>query len=190
MEEMIKNYRIRVDGMYYTGEKECSLDTWTSSPWSGNAFQTKRVDRNVLTFEPAENNNFKVITGTVNLLGEIKKIIQFVSMTGLMAGDELVIEAEPFKVPLELNLDYYLGLESELSRQKQICVDMKNQLDIATDLGQKRFDELELARKEIKELAYDKESLMAYYMGNSNMRLVVADLLETRAIHAKPDGKG
>jgi hypothetical protein len=181
---VIKNYRICVDGQYYTGEKECSLDTWTSSPWSANAFQTKRVDRNILTFEPKENNNFKVITGIINLIGEIKKIIQFISMTGLLAGNEITIETEPYKIPLELNIDYYLGLESELSRQKAICDEMKNQLDIATDLGQKRFEELEKARKENNDLSHDKESLMAYYMGNSDMKLVVADLLERRETHA------
>jgi hypothetical protein len=146
---MIKNYRICVDGQYYTGEKEVSYNAWTSSPWSGNSFQTKRVDRNILTFEPKENNNFKVITGTTNLIGEIKKIILFISMTGLLSGNEITIEAEPFKIPAELNIDYYLGLESELSRQKQICTNIKKQLDIATDLGQKRFERIKELQKKI-----------------------------------------
>lgn len=140
---MIKNYRVCVDGQFYTGEKECSINSWTNAAWSINSFQTKRIDRNVLTFEPKENNNFKVISGTINLIGEIKKIIQFISATGLLAGNEIMIEAEPYKIPLELNMDYFLGLESELSKQKALCSEMKKQLDIATDLGQKRFERIQ-----------------------------------------------
>jgi hypothetical protein len=156
---MIKNYRICVDGQFYTGEKEFSIDTFTSGAWSNNSFQTKRIDRNVLTFELKENNNFKVITGTTNLIGEIKKIIQFISMTGLLAGNEIIIEAEPYKIPLELNLDYFLGLESDLSHQKEVCAEMKKQLDIATDLGQKRFEELEKLKEQCNQEYEDKNAL-------------------------------
>jgi hypothetical protein len=156
---MIRNYRISVDGQFYTGESECFINTYTNAAWSNNSFQTKRVQRNVLTFELKENNNFKVITGTTNLIGEIKKIIQFISMTGLLAGNEITIEAEPYKIPLELNIDYFLGLESELSRQKEICAEMKKQLDIATDLGQKRFERIEELKKECNQEYKDKNAL-------------------------------
>ena len=179
---MINNYRICVDGQFYTGENECTLNSWTSDAWSGNAFQTKRVDRNVLTFEPKENNNFKVITGTINLTGEIKKIIKFISMTGLMAGNEIIIEAEPFKIPLELNIDYFLGLESEVSRLKAINAEMKKQLDIATDLGDKRFKriaELEGQVTTFKEAFDTKEQvygkLLADYMTLKNRLQAIYD---------------
>ena len=162
---MIKNYRISVDGQFYAGEKECELNTWRVDPWSNNSFHTKNQKRNILVFEPRENNNFKIITGVVNLIGEIRKIIEFINYTGLMQGNEIIIEAEPYKVPLELNIDYYLSLESELSKQKQINQEMKKQLDIATDLGQKRFEKLTKIEKENKELCHDKENLMSAYLG-------------------------
>lgn len=174
---MIKNYRISVDGQFYAGEKECELNTWRVDPWSNNSFHTKNQKRNILVFEPRENNNFKIITGVVNLIGEIRKIIEFINYTGLMQGNEIIIEAEPYKVPLELNIDYYLSLESELSKQKQINQEMKKQLDIATDLGQKRFEKLTKIEKENKELRHDKEILMSAYLGNENMRLIIIDLL-------------
>jgi len=174
---MIKNYRISVDGQFYAGEKECELNTWRVDPWSNNSFHTKNQKRNILVFEPRENNNFKIITGVVNLIGEIRKIIEFINYTGLMQGNEIIIEAEPYKVPLELNIDYYLSLESELSKQKQINQEMKKQLDIATDLGQKRFEKLTKIEKENKELCHDKENLMSAYLGNENMRLIIIDLL-------------
>lgn len=179
---MIRNYRISVDGQFYTGEKEVELNTWKSDPWSNNSFQTKMQHRNVLTFEPKENNHFKTITGRICLLGEIKRIIEFISYTGLMAGDEIIIEAEPYKVPIELNIDYFLSLESELSKQKAINQEMKSQLDIATDLGQKRFEKIVELEAENKELAYDKMNLMQYYLGNDNLRLVIISLLAKESV--------
>ena len=196
---MIKNYRISVDGQFYTGEKEVELNTWKVDPWSKDSFHTKSQNRNVLTFEPKENNDFKTITGRICLLGEIKKIIEFISYTELMAGDEIIIEAEPYKVPLELNIDYFLDLESELSKQKTINEEIKKQLDIATDLGQKRFESIgELTKqcnqefkdknaladriieleRENKELWHDKETLINYEMGNKDLRLCVINLCE------------
>jgi len=162
----IKNYRVSVDDQFYTGEKECELNTWTSDPWSDFSFQTKSQKRNVLTFESKENNNFKTITGVINLMSEIKKIIQFISYTGLMAGNEIVIEAEPYKVPLELNIDYYLGLESELSKQKAINKELKTQLDIATDLGQKRFKRIEELINLNNQTYMDKNALAAALLGS------------------------
>lgn len=179
---MIKNYRISVDGQFYTGEKEIELNAWHVDPWSKDTFQTKSQNRNVLTFEPKENNNFKTITGRICLLGEIKKIIEFISYTELMAGDEIIIEAEPYKVPLELNIDHFLGLESELSKQKAINQEMKIQLGVATDLGQKRFEKIGELEMENKELAYDKMNLMQYYLGNNNLRLVIISLLTKESI--------
>ena len=174
---MIRNYRISVDGQFYTGEKEAQLNTWRVDPWSNNSFQTKSQMRNILTFEPKENNNFKVITGVINLLGEIKKVIQFVEATKLLSGSMIQIEAEPYTIPLVFDLDYFLGVESELSKQKVINSEMKKQLDIATDLGQKRFEKIIQLELENKELAYDKMNLMQYASGVQSLRLVVIDLL-------------
>jgi hypothetical protein len=163
---MIKNYRISVDGQFYTGEKEATLNTWRSDPWSGKSFQTKCEQRNVLTFEPKENNNFKTIVGVKLLMGEVKRIIEFINYTGLMVGNEIIIEAEPYKVPLELNIDYFLGLESELSRQKAINKELKTQLDIATDLGQKRFERIEELIKLCNQTYADKNALAAALLGS------------------------
>ena len=142
---MIKNYRISVDEQFYTGESDMTIDTFINDPWSSNSFHTQRQNRTVLKFEPKENNNFKTIVGTQNLLGEIKRVIEFINYTDLMVGNEIVIEAEPYKIPPEINL------ESELSKQKSINAEMKNQLDIATDLGEKRF-------QEIQKLSHAKEA--------------------------------
>jgi hypothetical protein len=135
----VRNYRISVDGQFYTGEKECELNTWHVDPWSSNSFHTQRINRNVLTFDPKENNNFKVITGRICLLGEIRKIIEFVIDTNLMAGNIIQIEAEPYAIPLSFDLDYFLAMEVENSKLKVLMTDMKIQLDIATDLGQKKI---------------------------------------------------
>jgi hypothetical protein len=182
---MIRNYRISVDGLFYTGEQDVTLHTWRVDPWSNNSFQTKNQNRNVLTFEPRENNHFKVITGRICLLSEIKRIIEFVIDTGLMAGNEIIIEAEPYNVPLELNIDYFLGIESELLKQKVINQEIKNQLDIAVDLGQKRFEKIIELEKENKELFYDKETLINYQLGNQDLRLCVINLCEKKYSKSK-----
>lgn len=179
---MIRNYRISVDGQFYTGEKEVEINTWKSDPWSNNSFQTKMQHRNMLTFEPKENNNFKVITGVINLLGEIKKVIQFVESTKLLSGSMIQIEAEPYTIPLVFDLDYFLGVESELSKQKVINAEMKNQLDIVTDLGQKRFEKITQLELENKELAYDKMNLMKYALDVPSLRLVVISLLSKNSV--------
>ena len=182
---MIRNYRISVDGHFYTGEKEVELNTWKSDPWSNNSFQTKMQHRNVLTFEPKENNNFKVITGVINLLGEIKKVIQFVEATKLLSGSMVQIEAEPYTIPLVFDLDYFLGIESELSKQRAINLEMKSQLDIATDLGQERFERIQELIKENNELFHDKETLINYQLGNENLKLCVISLCEKQYSKSK-----
>jgi len=182
---MIRNYRISVDGHFYTGEKEVELNTWKSDPWSNNSFQTKMQHRNVLTFEPKENNNFKVITGVINLLGEIKKVIQFVEATKLLSGSMVQIEAEPYTIPLVFDLDYFLGIESELSKQRAINLEMKSQLDIATDLGQERFERIQELIKENNELFHDKETLINYQLGNENLKLCVINLCEKQYSKSK-----
>lgn len=130
-----------------------------------------------LWFEPKEHNRFKVICGVTNLIGEIKRVIQFVEATKLLSGSMIQIEAEPYTIPLVFDLDYFLGIESELSKQKAINTEMKKQLDIATDLGQKRFEKITQLELENKELAYDKMNLMQYAAGVQSLRLVVIDLL-------------
>ena len=113
---MIKKYRILVDGQYYTGEKEIEFNTWHVDPWSKSSFQTKRQARNILTFEPKANNNFKTVVGTINLLGEVKRIIEFCNYTELMAGNKIVIETEPYEVefytPRIFISDAYQSLEA------------------------------------------------------------------------------
>jgi hypothetical protein len=114
---MIKNYRILVDGQYYTGEKEVEFNTWSVDPWSKSSFQTKHQARNVLTFEPKANNNFKTVVGTINLIGEVKRIIEFCNYTELMAGNKIVIEAEPYEevefyTPRILASDAFQSLEA------------------------------------------------------------------------------
>ena len=182
---MIRNYRISVDGQFYTGEKEVELNTWKVDPWSNNSFQTKSQSRNVLTFEPKENNKFKVICGVINLLGEIRKVIQFVEATKLLSGSMIQIEAEPYTIPLVFDLDYFLGIESELSQQKSLNTEMKKQLDIATDLGQQRFERIQELIKENNELFHDKETLINYQLGNENLKLCVINLCEIQYSKSK-----
>lgn len=91
---MINNYRIIVDDQFYTGETEVELNTWTVDPHSQLSFQTNRQNRNVLTFDPTKQN-FKIIVGYTNLMSEIKKILEFIRNTELMAGNRIVIENLP-----------------------------------------------------------------------------------------------
>ena len=125
---MIKNYRIIVDGLYYTGEEEAELNTHTSDCWSNNSFQTKKQMRNVLTFAPTKFDHFKVISGFTNLISTLQKIIDFIRNTELMAGDEIVIQSEPYTV---LDSDY-----------EQTIAELKKQLDIEIDLADKRWKAL------------------------------------------------
>jgi len=143
---MIKNYRIIVDGLYYTGEAEAELNTHTTDCWSNNSFQTKKQMRNVLAFAPTKFGYFKVISGFTNLISSLQKIIDFIRNTELMAGDEIVIQSEPYTV---LDSDY-----------EQTINELKQQLDIATDLGQKRFEELLTLRRE-KELLIENSERLA-----------------------------
>ncbi len=152
---MIKKYRILVDGQYYTGEKEIEFNTWHVDPWSKSSFQTKRQTRNILTFEPKANNNFKTVVGTINLLGEVKRIIEFCNYTELMAGNKIVIETEPYYLsktiaiddwttrPIEDALNKRIAeLEAENNRLAELLHNEKSQLEIATDLGNKRWTAL------------------------------------------------
>lgn len=109
----VKNFRIIVDNQFYNGETECELNTWHSDPHSNFTFQTQKVTRNVLTFDPTRKN-FKLITGYINLIGELKKIIEFIRNTDLMAGKTIVIEAEPFFIPITINLEKILSNNDEL----------------------------------------------------------------------------
>lgn len=113
---MLNRYRIIVDDQYYCGEGEVVRNSYRFEPWSQNSFHTFSTPKTVLKFEVVSRNNFKVIEGYTNLLSEIKRILDFIKYEGLMVGNKIVIEAEPFVIPLELNINYYLDLEVENSK--------------------------------------------------------------------------
>jgi len=144
---MIKKYRILVDGQYYFGESEISINVHTSDAWSNNSFQTTRVNKSTLCFS---SKDFLVIEGYTNLLSHLKKVINFIRDENLMAGNKIEIESEPFAIPLELDLDKILAREDEL---EILNSQLKQQLNIATDLGQKRFEENYRFRVALKRLS-------------------------------------
>jgi hypothetical protein len=149
---MIKKYRILVDGQYYFGESEISKNVHTSDTWSNNSFQTRRVETSTLLFS---SEVFLVIEGYTNLLSHLKKVINFIRYENLMAGNKIVIESEPFVIPLELDLEKILAREDEL---EILNSQLRQQLNIATDLGQKRFEENYRFRAALKRLANELDS--------------------------------
>ena len=108
-------FRIVVDGMYYCGELVSNTYTF-NDPFSSNSFHTAPGRKTSLEF--SENSEkAKLIEGRNNLASHVKKVIDFV-LCGSSLPREIKIEREPFVIPLSLNIDYYLGLESENSKLK------------------------------------------------------------------------
>lgn len=146
----LPKFRIVVDGMYYCGELENETYTF-GDPFSQNSFHTTPGRKSTLEF--SENSEkAKLIEGRNNLVSHVRKILDFI-LCGSKLPKEIKIEREPFDIPLNLNVDYFLGLESDLSKQKVVNQEMKKQLDIATDLGEERFKKIQEQEKEIYKLS-------------------------------------
>jgi hypothetical protein len=134
----MSNFRIIVGDKYYMGETGEISDKF-HDPWSTNSFHTSRVQRSILGFSD-DPLDAKFIQDRTTLIGEARRIIEYLLYTDIGWRD-IKIEGEPFAIPLKLNIDYFLDLESDASKMKAINTEMKKQLDISTDLGQKRFEE-------------------------------------------------
>lgn len=152
----MSNFRIIVGDKYYMGETGEISDKF-HDPWSTNSFHTSRVQRSILGFSD-DPLDAKFIQDRTTLIGEARRIIEYLLYTDIGWRD-IKIEGEPFAIPLKLNIDYFLDLESDASKMKAINTEMKKQLDISTDLGQKRFEEnvallarAEKAEAKVKEL--------------------------------------
>jgi len=108
-------FRIVVDGMYYCGELVSNTYTF-NDPFSPNSFHTAPGGKTTLEFsEDAEKAKF--IEGRNNLASHVKRVIDFVTCAAEMPK-EIKIERTPFPIPLTLNVDYFLDIESENSRLK------------------------------------------------------------------------
>lgn len=103
-------FRILVDGMYYCGELVNNTYTF-NDPFSSNSFHTAPGGKTALEF--SENHEkAKLIEGRNNLASHVKRVIDFV-LCGDKLPKEIKIESSPFVIPLTLNVDYFLDIESE-----------------------------------------------------------------------------
>ena len=166
-------FRIVVDGMYYCGELVSNAYTF-NDPFSSNSFHTAPGGKTTLEF--SENHEkAKLIEGRNNLASHVKRVIEFVTCASDMPK-EIKIERSPFPIPLTMNIDYFLDIESENSKLKakieeltimakidglEIVMTKQMQKMIDKEL-KKRFEELKL------ELATRYEELL-------NMRNMEAD---------------
>ena len=111
----LPRFRIVVDGMFYCGELVNKTYTF-NDPFSSNSFHTAPGGKTTLEF--SENYKLaKLIEGRNNLASHIKRVIDFV-LCGDKLPKEIKIEREPFVIPLELNIDYFLDIEVKNSRLK------------------------------------------------------------------------
>ena len=111
----LPRFRIVVDEMYYCGELVNETYTF-NDPFSSNSFHTAPGRKSTLEF--SENGEkAKMIEGRNNLASHVKRVIDFV-LCGDKLPKEIKIESSPFVIPLTLNIDYFLDIESENSRLK------------------------------------------------------------------------
>lgn len=165
-------FRIVVDGMYYCGELVSNAYTF-NDPFSSNSFHTAPGGKTTLEF--SENHEkAKLIEGRNNLASHVKRVIEFVTCASDMPK-EIKIERSPFPIPLTMNIDYFLDIESENTKLKAKIAELTNgKIDgleiVMTKQMQKMIDkELKKRFEELKpELATRYEELL-------NMRNMEAD---------------
>ena len=116
-------FRIVVDGMYYCGELVSNTYTF-NDPFSSNSFHTAPGGKTTLEF--SENHEkAKLIEGRKNLASHVKRVIEFVTCASDMPK-EIKIERSPFPIPLTLNIDYFLDIESENTKLKAKIAELTN----------------------------------------------------------------
>lgn len=133
----INKYRIFVDGQAYCGEVSVEFNVGrVNSPWSSNSFQTRRVERSTCRFE-TDTQNQRIVEGWTNLKSHLGRIIDCIQ-DGLMAGHKIVIESEPFTIPLEFNVN---ALFKELEKQdKELKAQDKRIADLETENARLKAD--------------------------------------------------
>jgi hypothetical protein len=117
-------FRIVVDGMYYCGELVSNAYTF-NDPFSSNSFHTAPGGKTTLEF--SENHEkAKLIEGRNNLASHVKRVIEFVTCASDMPK-EIKIERSPFPIPLTMNIDYFLDIESENTKLKAKIAELTNE---------------------------------------------------------------
>lgn len=119
----LPRFRIVVDAMYYCGELENETYAF-NDPFSSNSFHTAPGRKATLEFSE-DSKRAKLIEGRNNLASYIKKVIDFV-MCGNVLPKEIKIEREPFTIPMELNVNYFLDAESENTQLKVLLKEWQN----------------------------------------------------------------
>ena len=168
-------FRIVVDGMYYCGELASNTYTF-NDPFSSNSFHTAPGGKTTLEF--SENHEkAKLIEGRNNLASHVKRVIEFVTCASDMPK-EIKIERSPFPIPLTMNIDYFLDIESENTKLKAENAKLKAEIEQRADhesyLSQEfantyyeknaRIAELEAERRWIpvsERLPKEKQSVLA-----------------------------
>ena len=121
-------FRIVVDGMYYCGELVSNTYTF-NDPFSSNSFHTAPGGKTTLEF--SENHEkAKLIEGRNNLASHVKRVIEFVTCASDMPK-EIKIECSPFPIPLTMNIDYFLDIESENTKLKAKIAELRDRAEAA-----------------------------------------------------------